>query len=50
MTLSACWCGEHLQKWCQAVMADEDRVLVLRESLAAATFRIEGPLNKVKQI
>jgi nitrogen fixation negative regulator NifL len=29
----------------QAVMAEEDRVLVLRESLSAATFRLEGPLN-----
>ncbi|MBI5110304.1 MAG: nitrogen fixation negative regulator NifL [Rhodocyclales bacterium] len=29
----------------QAVMADEDRVAALRESLSAATFRLEGPLN-----
>lgn len=29
----------------QAVMADEDRVATLRESLSAATFRLEGPLN-----
>jgi len=29
----------------QAVMAEEDRVSVLRESLSAATFRLEGPLN-----
>ena len=29
----------------QAVMAEEDRVSALRESLSAATFRLEGPLN-----
>jgi nitrogen fixation negative regulator NifL len=29
----------------QAVMSDEDRVAALRESLSAATFRLEGPLN-----
>ena len=29
----------------QAVMAEEDRVSVLRESLSAASFRLEGPLN-----
>jgi len=29
----------------QAVMADEDRASGLRESLAAAVFRLEGPLN-----
>lgn len=34
----------------QAVMADEDRVLALRESLAAATFRIEGPLNMMASV
>ncbi len=34
----------------QAVMADEDRVLALRESLAAATFRVEGPLNMIASV
>lgn len=29
----------------QAVMAEEDRVSALRESLSAASFRLEGPLN-----
>jgi len=29
----------------QAVMSEEDRVAALRESLSAATFRLEGPLN-----
>ncbi|MBK8387007.1 MAG: nitrogen fixation negative regulator NifL, partial [Candidatus Accumulibacter sp.] len=31
-------------------MADEDRVSTLRESLAAATFRIEGPLNMIASV
>jgi nitrogen fixation negative regulator NifL len=31
----------------QAAMAEEDRVSALRESLAAATFRLEGPLNMI---
>jgi nitrogen fixation negative regulator NifL len=34
----------------QAVMADEDRVSSLRESLAAATFRLEGPLNMMASV
>jgi len=29
----------------QAVIAEEDRIAALRESLSAATFRLEGPLN-----
>lgn len=31
-------------------MADEDRVSSLRESLAAATFRLEGPLNMMASV
>ncbi|MEF8759420.1 MAG: hypothetical protein V5B36_06770 [Candidatus Accumulibacter sp. UW25] len=31
----------------QAAMAEEDRLSALRESLAAATFRLEGPLNMI---
>lgn len=31
----------------QAMMAEEDRISVLRESLSAAAFRLEGPLNMV---
>ncbi len=31
----------------QAVMADESRVNVLRESLSAAVFQLEGPLNMI---
>lgn len=34
----------------QAVMAEEDRVSVLRESLSAATFRLEGPLNMMSSV
>jgi nitrogen fixation negative regulator NifL len=34
----------------QVVMADEDRVSGLRESLAAATFRLEGPLNMMASV
>ena len=34
----------------QAVMADEDRVSALRESLSAATFRLEGPLNQMASV
>ncbi|MBP9804805.1 MAG: nitrogen fixation negative regulator NifL [Candidatus Accumulibacter sp.] len=34
----------------QVLMADEDRVSTLRESLAAATFRIEGPLNMIASV
>ena len=34
----------------RAVMADEDRVSSLRESLAAATFRLEGPLNMMASV
>lgn len=34
----------------QAVMAEEDRVSVLRESLSAATFRLEGPLNMMASV
>ena len=29
----------------QAVMAEEDRIAALRETLSAASFRLEGPLN-----
>ncbi|HLA33853.1 MAG TPA: nitrogen fixation negative regulator NifL [Rhodocyclaceae bacterium] len=31
----------------QAVMAEEDRVSALRETLSAAAFRLEGPLNMI---
>jgi hypothetical protein len=34
----------------QVLMADEDRVSGLRESLAAATFRLEGPLNMMASV
>jgi nitrogen fixation negative regulator NifL len=34
----------------QIVMAEEDRVSVLRESLSAATFRLEGPLNMMASV
>jgi nitrogen fixation negative regulator NifL len=34
----------------QAVMAEEDRVAALRESLSAATFRLEGPLNMMGSV
>ncbi|OHC64658.1 MAG: nitrogen fixation negative regulator NifL [Rhodocyclales bacterium GWA2_65_19] len=34
----------------QAVMAEEDRVSALRESLSAATFRLEGPLNMMASV
>ena len=34
----------------QVMMADEDRVSGLRESLAAATFRLEGPLNMMASV
>lgn len=34
----------------QVVMAEEDRVSALRESLSAATFRLEGPLNMMSSV
>ena len=34
----------------QVVMAEEDRVSALRESLSAATFRLEGPLNMMASV
>jgi nitrogen fixation negative regulator NifL len=34
----------------QVVMAEEDRVAALRESLSAATFRLEGPLNMMNSV
>jgi nitrogen fixation negative regulator NifL len=34
----------------QVVMAEENRVLALRESLSAATFRLEGPLNMMGSV
>jgi protein-histidine pros-kinase len=34
----------------QAVMSEEDRVSALRESLSAAIFRLEGPLNMVASV
>ncbi|MDZ4254293.1 MAG: nitrogen fixation negative regulator NifL [Sulfuritalea sp.] len=34
----------------QVVMAEEDRVTALRESLSAATFRLEGPLNMMASV
>jgi nitrogen fixation negative regulator NifL len=34
----------------QVVMAEESRVLALRESLSAATFRLEGPLNMMGSV
>ena len=34
----------------QIVMAEEDRVSALRESLSAAAFRLEGPLNMVASV
>jgi len=34
----------------QAVMAEEDRVSALRESLSAAVFRLEGPLNMMDSV
>jgi nitrogen fixation negative regulator NifL len=34
----------------QALMAKEDRVSVLRESLSAATFSLEGPLNMMASV
>lgn len=34
----------------RAMMADEDRTSALRESLSAATFRLEGPLNMMASV
>ncbi|MDP1613180.1 MAG: nitrogen fixation negative regulator NifL [Sulfuritalea sp.] len=34
----------------QVVMSEEDRVSALRESLSAATFRLEGPLNMMASV
>jgi len=34
----------------QVMMAEEDRVSALRESLSAATFRLEGPLNMMASV
>jgi len=34
----------------QVMMAEEDRVLALRESLSAATFRLEGPFNMMASV
>ncbi|MFH1871958.1 MAG: nitrogen fixation negative regulator NifL [Pseudomonadota bacterium] len=34
----------------QVVMAEEDRVSALRESLSAASFRLEGPLNMMSSV
>lgn len=34
----------------QVVMAEEDRVSALRESLSAAIFRLEGPLNMMSSV
>ncbi len=34
----------------QAAMAEEDRASALRESLSAATFRLEGPLNMMASV
>jgi nitrogen fixation negative regulator NifL len=34
----------------QIMMAEEDRVSALRESLSAATFRLEGPLNMMGSV
>ena len=34
----------------QAAMAEEDRVSALRESLSAAAFRLEGPLNMMASV